>query len=103
MAESTARVYRAFILLCMGCTAIAALVIAADPLRRYSELSKGTLAYYGIFLAGGVALALCLFMALRFPVRLHKVAVGGVAAILALAINQFVALRLGTILCFTPS
>jgi hypothetical protein len=83
--------------------AIAAVVIAVDPLRRYSELSKGTLVYYVISLAGGVVLAFCLFMALRFPAKLHKEAVGGLSAILTLGINQIVGLRFGTILCFTPS
>jgi hypothetical protein len=87
----------------MGSMAIAAIVIAADPFRRYSDLSKGTLAYYTISLLGGVALLLCLLMALRFPAKLHKVAVGGLAAALALAVNQLVGLRFNTILCFTPS
>jgi hypothetical protein len=83
--------------------AIAAAAIAVDPLRRYSELSKGTLVYYGISMAGGVVLALCLFIALRFPTKLHKVVVSGLSAILALGINQIVGLRFGTILCFIPS
>ena len=83
--------------------AIAAVVIAVDPLRRYSELSKGTLVYYAISLAGGVALALCLLMALRFSPKLHMVSVAGLSAILALGINQIAGLRFGTILCFTPS
>jgi len=86
----------------MVSTANAALVIALDPVRRYGELSKGTLAYDGIFLAGSVALALCLLLALTFSLKPYKVALGGAAVILALAINQIVGLRLGTILCFTP-
>jgi uncharacterized membrane protein len=102
MDKPAEHVFRLLALLCMGCMSIAAVVIAVDPLRRYGELSKGTLVYYVISLAGGVVLALCLFMALRFPPKLHKVAVGGLSAILALGINQIVGLRFGTILCFTP-
>lgn len=103
MAKPAEHVFRLLTLLCVGCMAIAAVVIAVDPLRRYSELSKGTLVYYAISLAGGVVLALCLFMSLRFARKLHKVAVGGLSAILALGINQIVGLGFGTILCFTPS
>ena len=103
MAKPAEHVFRVLTLLCMGCMAITAVVIAADPLRRYIELSKGTLVYYVISLAGGVVLALCYFTALRFPPRLHKVAVWGLFTILALGINQIVGLRFGTILCFTPS
>jgi hypothetical protein len=103
MAKPAEHVFRVLTLLCVGCMAIAAAAIAVDPLRRYSELSKGTLVYYAISLAGGVVLALCLFMALRFPPKLHKVVVSGLSAILALGINQIVGLHYGTILCFTPS
>ena len=38
MARSAARVYRAFIVLCMVSTANAALVTALDALHRYNEL-----------------------------------------------------------------
>ena len=103
MAKPGENVFRLLTLLCVGCMAIAAVVIAVDPLRRYSGLSKGTLVYYVISLGGGVVLALCVFMTLRFPPKLHKVAVGGQSAILALGFNQIVGLRFGTILCFTPS
>lgn len=103
MAKPAEHVFRVLTPLCVGCMAIAAVVIAVDPLRRYSELSKGTFVYYSISLAAGVVLALCLFMALRFPTKLHKVAVWGLSVILALGINQIVGLRFGTILSFTPS
>jgi hypothetical protein len=103
MGKPAEHVFRVLILFCMGCMAITAVVIATDPLRRYMELSKGTLVYYVISLAGGGVLALGFFTALRFPSSLHKVSVGGLLTILALGINQIVGLRLGTILCFTPS
>jgi hypothetical protein len=103
MAKRVEHIFRPLTLLCMGCMAIAAIVIAADPLRRYSDLSKGTLVYYTISLLGGVALLLCLLAALRFPAKLHKVAVGGLAVALALVVNQMAGLRFNTILCFTPS
>ena len=67
MAKPAEHVFRLLTLLCVGCMAIAAVSIAVDPLRCYGELPKGTLVYYAISSAGGVVLALCLFMALRFP------------------------------------
>jgi hypothetical protein len=95
--------FRALTLLAMGGMAIATIVIAADPFGHYSELSRGTQVYYTVSLAGGIALLLCLLTALGFPPKLHKIAVAGTFAALALAINQTVGLRFGTILCFTPS
>jgi hypothetical protein len=95
--------FRALTLLVMGCTAIAAVVIAADPFGHYSELPQGARIYYTISLAGGVALLLCLLAALGFPSRLQKIAGAGTFTALALAINQAVGLHLGTILCHTPS
>lgn len=103
MAKPAEHVFRVLTLICMGCIAITALVIGTGPLRHYMELSKGTLVYYAISLVSGVALALCLFTALRLPSKLHQAALGGLFAILALGINQTVGLRFGTILCFTAS
>ncbi len=103
MAKRVEQMFRALTLLCLGCMAIAAIVIAAGPLSRDSELSRGTLLYYAVSLVVGTALLLYELIALRFPRRLRKVAVGGLAAGLALGINQFVGLRFSTLLCFTPS
>ncbi len=78
---------RILTLLCMGGLAGAGIVIAADPIRHYGDLSRGALVYYAISLAGGVALLLCLLMALRFPAKLHKVAGGGLSAAVILLIS----------------
>lgn len=94
---------RGLTLLIMGCMAIAAIVIAADPFGHYSELSTGTRAYYTVSFVGGVALLLCLAAGLGFPSRLPKMVVAGAFAALALAINHAVGLHWGTILCHTPS
>gem|GEM_PF-7018379 len=94
---------RVLTLLIMGCMALAAIVIASDPVGHYSELSSGTRAYYTVSWVGGIALLLCLVAALGFPSRLHKMVAAGAFAALALAINHAVGLHRGTILCHTPS
>ncbi len=102
MAKRVEQIFRALTLVCISCMAIAVIVIAADPLSHYSELSRGTLLYYTVSLVVGVALLLYELMTLRFPPELRKLAVGGLAG-LALGINQLVGLRFASILCFTPS
>ena len=103
MARRAEPVFRALTLVSMGSMALAAIITAADPLRRFSELAQGTLVYYTISLVGGLALLLLALLALKFPSRLGKVVAGGLAAALILAINQVAGLRFSTILCFTPS
>lgn len=95
--------FRALTLLVMGCMALAAIMIAADPFGHYRELSRGTQFYYTVSLVGGVALFLCLAAALGFPSSLHPIAVAGTFMALALAINHTLGLHRGTILCHTPS
>ncbi len=102
MARRVEQIFRVLTLLCISCMAITAIVIAAGPLSRYRELSRGTLLYYTVCLVVGGALLLHELMAVRLPPKLRKVAVGGLAG-LALGINQLVGLRFSTILCFTPS
>ncbi len=40
MARRAEQVFRALTLVCMGCMALAAIITAADPLRRFSELAQ---------------------------------------------------------------
>ena len=104
MANRAEPVFRALTLLLMACMALAAIIIAAGPIRSYGELARGTLVYYATSLAGGVALlVLCVLMVLKVPSRLYKVAASGLVAAVALAANQIAGLRFSTILCFTPS
>jgi len=103
MAKLFERVFGTLTLLCVGGIAITGVIIGAGPLRHYADLSKGTLTYYAISLLAGVALALFLLTAPMFRLKRYMIAIGGVGAALALGVNQFVGLRLHTILCFTPS
>lgn len=103
MAKGFARVLGTLALVCVGCTAITGVIIGVGPLRHYTELSPGTLAYYAVSLLAGVALALFLLLAPLFRLKRRTIALGGLGGALALGVNQFVGLHLHTILCFTPS
>ncbi len=100
MAKRLNPIFRVLTLLCIGCMAIAAIVIGTEPVSRYRELSAGTLLYYTVSLVVGVGLLVYGVIALRSR---RMVTIGGLLAGIVLGINQIIGLRFSTILCFTPS
>ncbi len=76
--------------------------IGAPQVLQWARLSARTLAYYGASFLAGLALLTCGALCLR-PAWRKSAALGGLAAAIALLLNQHLGLRFQAILCFTPS
>ena len=103
MSRSLLRSQRFMVITVLLLFAVAAMWIGFPEVIHWRRLAPGTLAYYAISLLAGVALLVSAVVALFFPAKGSKAAVGGLVAALVLVVNQALGLWLKTILCTTPT